>query len=286
MNADSIQADKQTNNFLLNFDEMSFPYKHFLLIGATSGIGRAMAERLVESGAKVTAVGRRKDRLDTFVSRYGEEMAQGIVFDISQTDKIPHFAKDVTTKYPDIDCVYLNAGVQRAHDLTQDRGWDLQKFNEEFNLNFTSTISLVHAFLPFLKAKAEKGPASFIFTGTNLAIIPAAWMPAYSASKTALNVFVLSLREQLKHTSKLKVIEVSPAAVQTELHDYLGGKGAKIGIPLDQFIAEAFSGLQKGLDQVVVGPVHPQDVFLDILEKRRSAFENLAAMWRNQHTPK
>ncbi|KAL4979711.1 hypothetical protein BDW66DRAFT_157162 [Aspergillus desertorum] len=256
---------------------MSFPYKHILVIGATSGIGRAMAERFVENGAKVTVVGRRKERLDAFVSKYGEDKAQSMVFDITQTDKIPEFATEVTTKYPDIDSVYLNAGIQRAHDLTQEGGWDLQQFNAEFHTNFTSAVSLVHAFLPFLKGKAETQPASFIFTGTNLAIVPAASMPAYSASKTALNVFVLSLREQLKQSSKLKVIEISPPAVQTELHDYMGAHGAQMGMPLDQFVDEAFSGLQKGLDQVIVGNVVDKETFFDIVEKRRSLFEKLAA---------
>ncbi|RDW93870.1 oxidoreductase, short-chain dehydrogenase/reductase family [Aspergillus mulundensis] len=265
---------------------MSFPYKHILVIGATSGIGRAMAERLVENGIKVTVVGRRKERLDEFVSKYGEDKASSMVFDISATDKIPEFAKEVTTKYPDLDSVYLNAGVQRAHDLTKEGGWDLQEFNNEFHTNFTSAVSLVHAFLPFLKAKAETQPASFIFTGTNLAIVPAASMPAYSASKTALNVFVLSLREQLKQSSKLKIIEVSPPAVQTELHDYMGPHGAKIGMPLNQFIDEAFSGLQKGLDQVIVGSVMDKETFFDIVEKRRSMFEKLAAVMRGMHAGK
>ncbi|KAL6237411.1 hypothetical protein BDW75DRAFT_228764 [Aspergillus navahoensis] len=255
---------------------MSLPYKHILVIGATSGIGRAMAERFVENGAKVTVVGRRKERLDAFVSKYGEDKAQSMVFDITQTDRAPEFAKEVTTKYPDIDSVYLNAGVQRAHDLTQEGGWDLQAFNSEFHTNFTSAVSLVHAFLPFLKGKAKTQPASFIFTGTNLAIVPAASMPAYSASKTALNVFILCLREQLKQSSKLKVIEVSPPAVQTELHDYMGTHGATIGMPLNQFIDEAFSGLQKGLDQIIVGNVVDEETFLDIVEKRRSLFEKLA----------
>lgn len=141
---------------------MSFPYKHILVIGATSGIGRAMAERLVENGAKVTVVGRRKERLDEFVAKYGEEKAQAVVFDISQTDKIPQFVKDVTARYPGIDSVYLNAGVQRTHNLASDEGWDLQEFNSEFHTNFTSCVALVHAFLPFLKAQAEKMPASLI----------------------------------------------------------------------------------------------------------------------------
>jgi len=55
-----------------------------------------------------------------------------------------------------------------------------------------------------------------ISTGTHLAVIPAAVLPAYSASKAALNVFTLCLREQLKATdSKLKVIEIYPPPVQS-----------------------------------------------------------------------
>ena len=38
---------------------MAFPYNHFLVIGATAGIGRAMASKLIQTGAKVTLVGRR-----------------------------------------------------------------------------------------------------------------------------------------------------------------------------------------------------------------------------------
>ncbi|KAL4810971.1 hypothetical protein BDV18DRAFT_155585 [Aspergillus unguis] len=263
---------------------MSFPYKHILVIGATAGIGRAMAERLVENGIKVTAVGRRKERLDEFVSKYGEDKAQAAVLDIAQTEKIPQFVKDITAKYPGIDSVWINAGFQRPHDFTGD--WDLQAFNEEMHTNFTAAVSLVHAFLPFLKEKSEKGPASLIFTGTNLSIIPAAPMPAYSASKTALNVFVLTLREQLKQSSKLKIIEVSPPAVQTELHDYMGPQGANLGMPLKQFVDEAFAGLQKGLDTVHVGQVGDREVFYELVEKRRSAFEKLSAAMRSMHAKK
>ncbi|KAL4940678.1 hypothetical protein BDV06DRAFT_230191 [Aspergillus oleicola] len=265
-------------------NNMSFPYKHFLILGATSGIGHAMASVFIESGAEVTVVGRRKHRLDAFVSKYGEERAHAIVFDLAKTDDIPTFVQNVTTKYPEIDCVYFNAGIQQAYDLAAEDGWDLKKFNEEVFLNFNSAVALVHAFLPFLKDKEEMEPASFIFTGTNLAIIPAAWVPAYSASKAALNVFILCLREHLKYASKLKVIEVSPSAVQTEIcNTTMGQKGQKIGMSLSQFVTEAYSGLQQGLDQIIVGSAPDQDVFNDILKKRRAGFEDLAAMWRKQY---
>lgn len=73
---------------------MSFQYKHVLLIGATSGIGKAMANRLISEGIKLTAVGRRKDRLDEFVAKHGEKKADSVAFDIGETDKIPQFAAE------------------------------------------------------------------------------------------------------------------------------------------------------------------------------------------------
>lgn len=71
---------------------MAFPYKHILLIGATSGIGKGMADHFIAQGLKVTAVGRRKERLDAFVSTHGPEKASSIVFDISSLAEIPAFA--------------------------------------------------------------------------------------------------------------------------------------------------------------------------------------------------
>ena len=65
-------------------------------------------------------------------------------------------------------------------------------------------------FLPFLMKKQS----SIIYTGSNLAIVPASGLAGYSASKAALNSFVLCLRDQLRNTS-VKVIEISPPPVQS-----------------------------------------------------------------------
>jgi NADP-dependent 3-hydroxy acid dehydrogenase YdfG len=70
---------------------MAFPYKHVLLVGATSGIGKAMADRFIAEGVKVTAVGRRQERLEEFVSSHGSDKASSIAFDIGELDKIPTF---------------------------------------------------------------------------------------------------------------------------------------------------------------------------------------------------
>ena len=70
---------------------MSFPYKHVLMIGGTSGIGKGLAERFVKAGIKVTVVGRRQDRLDEFVSKNVTRKAAGVAFDLSNTAEIPQF---------------------------------------------------------------------------------------------------------------------------------------------------------------------------------------------------
>jgi NADP-dependent 3-hydroxy acid dehydrogenase YdfG len=70
---------------------MPFPYKHVLIIGATSGIGKAMGDHLIAQGLKVTAVGRREDRLNAFVEENGSDRASSIVFDIEKLDEISSF---------------------------------------------------------------------------------------------------------------------------------------------------------------------------------------------------
>ena len=107
-------------------------------------------------------------------------------------------------------------------------------------------------------------------------------MPAYSASKAALNCFTLCLRDQLANAgSTVRVLEISPPPVQTELHDYMGEKrGRALGMPLDSFCDQAYDGLAKGSDQVVIGSIGPEEQFLDIVNRRRGVFDFLAKMMR------
>lgn len=58
-------------------------------------------------------------------------------------------------EHPDIDCVFLNAGIQSIIDLSKP-SMDLAAFNNEIKVNFTSFVALTHAFLPFLRGKEGK----------------------------------------------------------------------------------------------------------------------------------
>jgi NADP-dependent 3-hydroxy acid dehydrogenase YdfG len=70
---------------------MPFPYKKVLVIGATSGIGKALAARFIQEGSTVIVVGRRKQNLVDFVHEHGKDKASAVPFDITELDKIPNF---------------------------------------------------------------------------------------------------------------------------------------------------------------------------------------------------
>ena len=138
---------------------MSFSYKCVLMVGGTSGIGLGMAEKLIREGSKVIAVGRRQDRIDDFVSKHGSN-AGGIAYDINDSQNLSNFVQKVTSKYSDLDCVFLNAGIQGLYDFTKPNQVDLAAFHREMSVNFTSFVNISTAFLPFLQSKTS--PTSIV----------------------------------------------------------------------------------------------------------------------------
>ncbi|OLN97392.1 Bifunctional solanapyrone synthase 1 [Colletotrichum chlorophyti] len=228
---------------------MSFPYRQVLLVGATSGIGAAMADKLVSDGVKVVAVGRRQNRLDAFVEKHGSSKASSIRFDITDKAGLDDFVSTVMQKFPELDCVFINSGTQNPHKLSSPESVDLDLFRNEVNTNFLSVVDMSIKFLPKLQEKPFN--TGLIITGTHIALVPAFHLPAYSASKAALSAFVYCLRKQLQGSST-RVVEIWPPMVQTELHDYMGEKlGRSLGMPLQEFTEKTYEHLIAGSENIV-----------------------------------
>ncbi|KAL2071380.1 hypothetical protein VTL71DRAFT_12615 [Oculimacula yallundae] len=239
---------------------LEFPYQTVLITGATSGIGLALAEKLISNGSHVIAIGRRQENLTQLQQKHGKEKVSIYAFDVNELEKIPEFAKEITTTHPTLSSIILNSGIQRRLDFTSPSTIDFQSLTTELTTNYISPVHFVTAFLPHFTnlSSKEKKETSLVFTTSDLALVPIVRCPGYCASKAALHHLILCLREQLKHTSPLtKVIEILPPAVQTELHDSKNQPdikdGRNIGIPLDEFTEEAWRGLCAGLTDVPVG---------------------------------
>jgi short-subunit dehydrogenase involved in D-alanine esterification of teichoic acids len=273
---------------------MPFQHKKVIVLGATSGIGWALAERMVQEGVSVIAVGRRQERLDEFVKQHGgngKVTVDTAVFDITKLDQIPSFAKDIFTKHPDLDCVFLNSGLQRHLDWTKPEEVSLETMDMEFLTNYTAFMHLTKAFLPYLQKQAPK-PTSLIYTTSGLALIPIIYCPNYCASKAALHHMILAMREQLKAAnSNVQVIELFPPAVQTELHDdkhqpEFKGRGSQMGMPLKEFTDEAWEGLCKEGEEGEQIPVQAVKSFMGFegweMERQRTMHKMMETI-RKQH---
>jgi short-subunit dehydrogenase involved in D-alanine esterification of teichoic acids len=183
--------------------------------------------------------------------------------------------------WPTIDSIMLNAGIQSRANFTNPNTVNLAAFHRETTINFTAQVALVHASLPYLLHRSS--PTSLIFTGTQVSVVPVFGIPAYSASKAALDAFIVCLREQLRNTNA-SVQHISPGPVQTELHDAELGKdaGSKYGMPLSDFVDEAWAGLVEGKKDIFPGTVggSTKDQFLELVRLRDEATARMSGLLR------
>ena len=129
--------------------------------------------------------------------------------------------------------------------------------NTELTTNYTSYIYLLKYLLPHIQKLAAQGkPASVIMVTSGLALVPMTRCGNYCASKAALHHLIMTTREQLR-LQGIKVIEILPPAVQTELHDEKHQpdikNGGEIGMALMDFVDETWAGLQAEKEAIPVG---------------------------------
>jgi short-subunit dehydrogenase involved in D-alanine esterification of teichoic acids len=194
--------------------------------------------------------------------------------------QIPQFVSEVLSEDPDVDCVFVNSGIQRPFKFTQPETVDLDIFDQELVTNYTAPVHLTKAFLPHLQKQKAKGQTAIVYTSSQLALIPMTRAPNYGASKAALHHFVLALRSQLSNVDGPKVIELFPPAVQTELHDTKHQPDLKdghlMGMPLDEYINETWTSFVQGEEQIAVGGA--KEIF-DAFEPKR---QEIYHQWNEQ----
>jgi uncharacterized oxidoreductase len=209
-----------------------------LITGATSGIGRALAEALHAIGNTVIVAGRRQHLLDEVVNC--NPGMTGIAVDVSDGAAINRFAAEVKGRFPKLNVLVNNAGIARMEDYNADT-IDSSVAAGIIQTNITGVVQLTAALLPTLRAQPQ---STLIVTPSGLAFVPYPPGPVYSATKAFLHNWLDAVRMQLRK-STVEVLELAPPYVQTELGGAQQATDPK-AMPLDAFIKEVVHILETG----------------------------------------
>lgn len=209
-----------------------------LITGATSGIGRAMAEALYARGNEVIITGRRQALLDEVICN-NPGMA-GFQLDVDDGGMPEALARRVKSQFPRLNVLIANAGISGAEDFTEGNG-NADMAQAIVTTNILGVIRTVTAFLPLIRHQPD---ATLLATSSALAFVPRADFPTYCASKAFLHTWLVCLRHQLRHTP-VEVLELSPPYVQTTLTGAEQATDPR-AMPLPAYISEVIAMIERG----------------------------------------
>lgn len=173
-----------------------------LVTGATSGIGRAMAETLHATGYKVLALGRNAKAL--------AELAAGGIETLALDLSDPK-ALDTLRDRP-VDVLINNAGVMPKPGPFV--GTTEAEIDDTLAVNLASVLHLTQAIVPGM---ISRGAGHVVFTGSTAAHAPGVNFAVYAASKAGIAAVATALRAELSPHG-IRVTELVPGRVETGLY--------------------------------------------------------------------
>ena len=183
-----------------------------LLTGGASGLGRAIAERFLAEGARLTILDRTADRLAGLASANPDkiEVAAGDVRSFGDNQRA---VEACIKRFGRLDCAICNAGIwdySISLDALPAERIDAA-FDEMFHVNVKGYLNLAKAALPSL----VRSSGALIFTVSNAGFDPAGGGPLYTATKHAVVGLIRQLAYEL--APAVRVNGVAPGPIETDL---------------------------------------------------------------------
>ncbi len=189
---------------------MKLPWKHAIVLGASSGIGKALAEELLASGVKVALLARRTDAMEAMAKSAPSDNAKVYGHDVRKYEGIPALFQQITKDLGGLDLVIYASGSMPSVD---EHEYDFSKDREMLETNLLGGVA-------WLDEAAKRFEQTKM--GTIIGISSVAGergrrgSPAYCTSKAALTTFLESLRNRLRRYG-VKVVTIKPGFVDTEM---------------------------------------------------------------------
>lgn len=180
------------------------------ITGATSGFGRAAAERFAQAGWSLVLSGRRLERLEALKAELNVPV-HIIQLDVRDSDAVAQAVAALPSEFAAVRLLINNAGLALAPQAAQDV--ELDDWKTMIDTNVTGLVNVTHALLPTL---IQSGAGSTII---NVGSIAGQWpypgSHVYGATKAFVQQFSYNLRCDLLGTG-VRVTDIAPGMAETE----------------------------------------------------------------------
>lgn len=183
------------------------------ITGASSGIGRALAECYWRMGWRLALVARREAEMKSWVDAHGISADSYQIYgaDVSQPDSIIAAGQACIARQGLPDVVIANAGISIGMDTAERTDLDVMA-----RVFATNNLGLAATFHPFVAAMVRRGSGRLVGMGSVAGIRGLPGHGAYCASKAAVLSYCESLRGELRG-SGVRVVTICPGYVDTPL---------------------------------------------------------------------
>ncbi len=180
-----------------------------VVTGASSGLGRRIALELAAHGAIVTAIARRKERLDEVAAEMRPKSAESesVVCDVSDIDRFVAVLRDFEERRGRIDVLVNNAGI------SEPSGDGVEPYRRVMETNYFAVVAGTLAVLPGMQAR---GDGDIVNVSSDTARAPVAGEAGYAASKAALSAFTEALSFEAERDG-VRLHVLYPGWVPTEM---------------------------------------------------------------------
>lgn len=181
-----------------------------VVTGASKGIGYAIAERLLESGARVFICARNKPELKHALERLSASgRVEGEICDVRSEEQVRMMLEEAARVFGGIDILVNNAGIGIIGKTVEEMSGD--EFRQTLETNLFGVFYACHYAVPMLKKRG----GGYIINISSLAGQNAhPLMAAYNASKFGLNGFSEALMQEVRGDN-IKLSYICPGSVNT-----------------------------------------------------------------------
>lgn len=262
--------------------------KVVLVTGASFGIGAALAERLGAAGAKVLMAARSVQELEALRLRIAQSggTAHCYVLDLAAPESVDAAATQILADHGHIDVLVHNAGksIRRSLYRSLDRAHDFQR---TMAVNYLGPVRLQLALLPSMIVRRSGQIINVSSVGVR--IPPAAFWAAYSASKSAFDIWIGAAAPELKH-SNIECTRVYLGLVHTRMSAPTEGYSSMPGQTPEQaacVLSRALIRRPRSISPWWLEPVHwlsaPLEPFFEWLQHRVLPVDPALQELQSQH---